>query len=147
MLLDMSEQAARGLTIDPGTVTFWLGQSKEAIQASFPEAYPTEDQPATPRLWRSDLASELRMYFLATGTDGNTPIWSNPPQFDHAILEAYFAPAPFPFHFRSPRDCRTLFQICPTVERVRVGTGHNPLDDCYSQAQTIINCYKHLGLA
>jgi len=121
-----------GLSVDMSTLKWWMAQSEEARSAAFAG---------------SDYLSKA-LYDLHQFVANAEPsrVWAKPPSFDLVLLEsAYRACAiDIPFHYRTNRDCRTLFDITGAVQP-DVGTTHNALDDAKSQALGVIDAYRILA--
>lgn len=128
------------LTRDPATVAWWAQQSDEARGAF---ADPT------------DLDVGLQYFatwFRTVGlpdSPAQTRLWSLGPHFDEAILAACYRAVglPVPWHYRAPRDCRTLWDLVGGVDLPFDGTAHNALDDARHQARCVCEAYRRLGLA
>ena len=118
-----------GLTIDVSTLKWWMDQSEEARKAAF-----SGDEPLSKVLF------DLRLFVLSVEP---SRVWAKPPSFDIVLLEsAYRACAiTIPWHYRTPRDCRTLFDLTRATQP-DVGTAHNALDDAKSQALGVIDAYR-----
>lgn len=132
--IDPSSASAAGLTTDISTMIWWMKQSPEARDAAF---------------------SGDRLIDLALGDFGDfarrvdpTRVWAKPPSFDLVLLEAALkaCSVPVPWHFRTHRDCRTIFDLTGTLQP-NVGTAHNALDDAKSQAFGVIAAYAKLRQA
>lgn len=122
-----------GLTMDVSTLKWWMEQSADARTAAFS---------GTNTL--SEAIFDLGLFVRAAEP---SRVWAKPPSFDLVLLEAAYracAIAP-PWHYRTPRDCRTLFDITGATQP-DVGTAHNALDDAKSQAFGVIEAYRLLGL-
>lgn len=127
--IDPQSAVASGLTIDVSTVLWWMEQSEEARKAAF---------------------SGERLLGWALGEFGDyvrrveaSRVWAKPPSFDLVLLESAFRACrtPIPWHYKTPRDCRTLFDLTGAVQP-DVGTAHNALDDAKSQALGVIDAYR-----
>lgn len=106
-------------------------QSEEARRAAFAGDWPIDDA--------------LRTFARVVQSIEATRIWAKPPSFDLVLLEAAFQRCSIniPWHYRTPRDCRTLFDITG-AKQPDVGTAHNALDDAKSQALGVIEAYRIL---
>lgn len=130
--IDPSSAAAAGLTTDISTMMWWMKQSQEAQDAAFSGKTAIE------------LAlAKLAFYALRVGA---TRVWAKPPSFDLVLLEAAFRACNLdvPWHFRTHRDCRTIFDLAG-ISPPSLGTAHNALDDAKSQALGVIAAYAKLG--
>lgn len=130
--IDPQSAVASGLTLDVSTVKWWMEQSAEA---------------------RADAFSGTRLFGLVLGEFGDyvrrvdaSRVWAKPPSFDVVLLESAFRACSIliPWSYRTPRDCRTLFDITGAVQP-EVGTAHNALDDAKSQALGVIDAYRILA--
>jgi hypothetical protein len=132
--------------ISKDTQDWWADQSPEAW-----EALQYDQKPLVKAL-------EGLYHFHCTRTGNQLPkahrIWANSPSFDCVILdtayrhyERFFS---FPVPFWNWRDVRTILDLAypPGDEErpvIRVGTHHNALDDCISQALMVQDAYRKLG--
>lgn len=119
--------------IDPGTVIWWLGQSREAQQ----------------ELLRGNRIPELQAigdlaFWLSQYATKQSCLWSNGPSFDEVILKSAFhrQQIQWPFGYNAGRDVRTA------VEHLRhngfdyksipfVGEKHNALSDAEHQCKIV----------
>lgn len=121
------ESAMRfGLTIDPGTLKWWMQQSKEA-RAVFndPDAVTIQQALVEFAEWVAD-----------DGEYGAVKMWGNGASFDNPILSAAYEAVDIitPWMFWNDRCYRTKKAECPQVPFNRVGVHHNAVDDAVSQA-------------
>ncbi len=130
--IDLQSAVAAGLTIDMSTLKWWMEQSEEARTFAF--------------------AGE-RLLGWALGGFGDyirrvdaARVWAKTLAFDLVLLESAFRACsiPIPWHYRTPRDCRTLFDITGATQP-DVGTAHNALDDAKSQALGVVDAYHILA--
>lgn len=127
-----------GLRRDPSTVTWWSQQSAEA-QAAFASPVPIEMALDTfAEWWRN----------LATVAGCEPTFWAKGPHFDEVILaECYRSTGrAVPWHYRSPRDVRTIEEAAEVEHLAFEGEPHNALDDAKHQARTVIEGYRRLGI-
>lgn len=131
--IDPQSAVSAGLTMDVSTLKWWMTQSEEARHAAF-----TGDRP---------LASTLGEFGDYVRRIDATRTWAKPPSFDLVLLEAAFRTCgiPIPWHYRTPRDVRTLLDISGTPAQTGVGVAHNALDDARSQAADVINAVRSLA--
>ena len=130
---------------DPKTEQWWSEQSAEA-QAAFEN--PVDLRIALSRfsLWLADVCpnpSDLRL-------------WAHGPQFDVSILAAAYAAVgePVPWHYRSPRDTRTAFDMAGIDDhsgwlaryagddRVQ----HHALSDAICQARAVCAAWERVRM-
>ncbi len=131
--VDLESSMAAGLTVDGGTIIWWLKQGDRAREAiTGAEARPLEQ-----------VLADFRSWLLENMPNGGG-IWGNGSDFDNATLaNAYRAtgwPAPWPFW--QNRCYRTLKNLAPHIKLVREGTYHNALDDAVSQAKHLMQILK-----
>lgn len=127
--IDPQSAVSAGLTMDVSTLKWWMDQSEDARQ----EAFSGEDS-----IWNAliDFDDYVRRIDA-------TRVWAKPPSFDLVLLEAAFRKVgiDIPWHYKTPRDCRTLFDLTNATQP-DVGTAHNALDDAKSQALGVIDAYR-----
>lgn len=110
-----------GLTIDVGTLDWWLGQDGDIQHV----------------LTGGDSLSSALLDF-STFYGGADEIWAFSPSFDCEILEAAYeavGEAP-PWSYRDERCCRTLAALPQAVDLEQDGSEHDALDDAIYQART-----------
>lgn len=112
-----------GLTVDPATIDWWMGQSAEAR-----EVFAGED-----RIHLVDALNDFAVEFI---NEKMVSIWGNGADFDNVILTSAYERIgmPLPWKFYHNRCYRTVKSMFPEVKMERVGTYHNALDDARSQA-------------
>lgn len=128
--IDPADAQRCGLTIDAGTVTWWLGQSERARAAV---RSPTD---------RMLLGAALRSFSDFIGPDA--VVWGNGADFDNVLLAAAYGAvgSETPWRFWNNRCYRTLKSLFPDVKLERAGTHHNALDDAASQAYHLLRIMK-----
>lgn len=116
-----------GLTIDPGTVTWWMRQSDEARAAAFRDD-------AAP-LWK--VLGDFAAWFEANRA---THPWCHGATFDVPLLDAAYKACGMtaPWEFWNVRDTRTLFDLAGVKVDRATGTHHNALDDAINQARAAV---------
>lgn len=127
------------LSMDAGTVTWWLQQGQEARAALFIDALPLDQ---TLREFSDFLDS------FTSFDQGDVVLWGNGADFDNAILAAAYAAKKLeqPWKFYHNRCYRTLKGLAPDLKAERLGTHHQALDDAKTQALHAIRLLKHLGV-
>lgn len=110
-----------GLTVDPGTVVWWLKQKDEA------------------RMQIAEAAVHINhalMEFATLPGIDSLDIWGNGSDFDNVLLSCAYERAQIkqPWSPFSNRCYRTIKNRAPLQKIARVGTHHNALDDAKSQA-------------
>lgn len=135
---DLGCLLAEGLTIDADTLKWWLGQSKEAQQASF--------------FGKEDLFAGMRQvqdfFYSATGTEAL--VWANGANFDPGMNEEMFRHAGLvvPWKYYNVRCYRTINKMFGgkitgdvKVEMYNQGDqkliAHDPVDDCIYQIRML----------
>lgn len=117
-VLDLDEQInTHGRTASAGTVTFWIGQDKQA-QHVFKEK-------------REAVEVVLKAITKWVGRN-NSNLWGNGNVFDNVILRSLYADydLPFPFRYWEDLDLRTLKYLSGSPKlNIPKGVAHNALDD------------------
>lgn len=129
---DIDEQLTWGRTISASTLRWWMtDDSIDRItrQSVFDPLIETSVQELTDKL--TEVASKV------------DHVWSHGPHFDMAILKDLLGDNVF--HYRSPRDTRTMAMLAPQAVKPPALTKHNAGDDAYAQAQWMQNCFKVVG--
>lgn len=127
---------------DPDTVKWWSEQSDDA-QAAFADPVDLREALKNFDWWLTCLAPR-------TTPDRQSPdlrIYAHGPQFDCSILEAAYHAVglPVPWHYRAPRDTRTVFDLCGVGDHSEwmkqypgpLGIPHHALDDAICQARAV----------
>lgn len=130
--IDLEDAAKAGLTIDLGTLRWWMQQGKEARKAAF----SGEE--------RLDMALTKFQRWLKPNED--LELWAKSPSFDCVLLEAAYRVCGWetPWHYGQQRDMRTLTAIVSPRQDYDKGTAHNALDDAILQAEQVANCLTQL---
>lgn len=118
--IDLESCQDAGLSIDAGTLDWWLDQDEEAREAAFSGDITLEDALEDFADWYGD-ADE---------------IWAFSPSFDCEILGAAYEAIgeAEPWSYRDERCARTLAALPIAADVDRVGTEHDALDDAQNQA-------------
>jgi hypothetical protein len=136
---NVASQPGYGLMSDASTREWWAQQSHDARKQ-------LEHK-------QLDLLIALKRFgvWLASLREDQTQlrIWAHGPQFDCSIVDAAYRAVglPVPWHYRSPRDCRTILEAAgmdPTSDFPPIGTEHNALDDAVSQALGVMEAFHRL---
>jgi hypothetical protein len=122
------------LSREPSTVKWWLEQGEEA-KAAFADPVELRDALACFGVWLSHLPGERE----------DLRIWAHGPTFDLSMLATYYAAVglPVPWHYRAPRDTRTLFDAAGIddhsafMAQTNYGVPHHALDDAIAQAMSV----------
>lgn len=148
------------LTRDPRTVQWWSEQSDEA-QAAF--ADPVDLRKALEQFgdWlirlHGDNTRHYSIGFNAAYHPDDIRIWSHGAAFDPPILAAAYAATglPVPWHYRAPRDTRTLFDAAGVDDHSAwlaarpgpLGVAHHSLDDSICQARGVCDAWARIRYA
>ena len=126
-LIDIGDAVGAGLTIEYGTVLWWLRQDDAA------RGMLLAGQDAEP----ADLLVAMEAFEGFIGKDAE--LWCNGASFDFAIIgDAYDRfNWPRPWAFYHERDLRTLKGLNKGLRIERNGTHHNALDDAIHQARLV----------
>lgn len=133
--VNLATCTARGLTMDAGTVMWWMGQSDAARNAIRFSTYSIEQALLDFNAWLAERCQP----------DDLRP-WLRGPSFDGSLLTAAYKACglPLPWRFWNERCHRTLTARNPSIEPPeRVGEAHNALDDAKHQAQWLIKIAQH----
>lgn len=136
--IDPVDAARYGLHIDPETVQWWMHPDRrEAL----------DRWQALPKV---DLAAALDGFsqWVRFDTDELGSLWGNGATFDNVKLKSAFDAVglEYPVSFRQDECYRTMKNRFPTVEFVRVGVSHSPLDDAMSQALHLQEIARQFGV-
>lgn len=132
-----------GLTRDPDTEKWWLDQSASAQDAL--AVKPVNIAVGLARF--GDWLDWLPGGACAPGPE--LRLWAHGSHFDEPILAAAYRAAKMtcPWHYRAPRDTRTIYEAAGGVDLPFEGTPHNALHDAKHQARCVIEAYRKLKLA
>lgn len=141
--IDLKDAQNCGLTIEAGTVAWWMQQNDEARKAAFSGGYSLRQALCDFRalLQRArNLSPERQLR-----------VWSHGISADIIWLEAAYQAVNFdlPWAYREPRDTRTIYDLAEIdlKDFAAGGVEHNALDDARAQANAVIAAYRKLGLA
>ncbi len=135
--LDIAAQVGAGLRIDPGTMLWWFGQSREAQ-----DAWLKAD-----RVMPSAALSQLAT-LLQSRCDPLATVWANSPQFDLSILQPLWklAKIPCPWSYQREADMRTLRLLAPAVPRRESSLLHRADADAKAQALYVRDVFAALAV-
>lgn len=128
--VDLESQDGR--TIEQGTIDWWAQQPALVRE----EAFNEHD--------RVSLAEALqglhRMAWHARR------VWAQGPTYDMNILEHAYKSLqmPLPWRYYQVRDSRTLFSLCPALERYPAS--HHALEDCQRQINLVWDAMESLNI-
>lgn len=136
-VLDTRSQGTR--RVDPATEAWWSKQSEEARAV------------LTAKDREHVLFALGRLHEFVNAND-HEGIWAMGSQFDIAALELMYSTLnlPIPWHYRSPRDLRTVrAQFFKAFSAATLpshdGVAHHALDDAVRQAREAQHMNKQLG--
>lgn len=137
---------------DPDTVRWWSEQS-EAAQAAFTDPVDLREALERFTMWlirqsadrEQPVITRLAMDHYEWVKLEDLKIYAHGPQFDISILEAAYHAVglPVPWHYRAPRDTRTVFDMAGITDHSAwlaqhaTGTVHHALDDAICQARAV----------
>lgn len=116
-----------GLTFDPDTICWWMGQPDAARSSVFTKAAPS-------------LRAGIGRFNDWMNHVNGSIVWGNGAGFDNVLLSCAYHKLGMtrPWHYRNDRDMRTLTSLAKLmsidVPWQRVGTLHVALDDAKTQA-------------
>lgn len=134
-IVDPGSCQALGLTLDAGTVKWWLTQNEAARRAIAEAGDP--------------LPVVLQHFsFWWQEVDGRF-FWSHGANFDEPVLGAAYRAAGHqtPWRYSASRCTRTIFDLADVAIDRSQGDHHNALDDAIAQAAAVVEAYRKLGLA
>lgn len=140
--VDLQSAVDHGLTIDAGTVMWWLGQEAGA-RAALTEQKPLELS-HTLRMFNS-FVSSLCHPMADEGRGGPPVIWGHGAAFDPVLLEAAYRACRFepPWSYKNIRDTRTLFGL---VGKPHIGNDHHALRDAWAQARAVQQAMERISV-
>lgn len=132
--VDLQSSLSAGLTVDAGTINWWLRQSREA-QEAITSAEPVQVFEAL-----LDLCE-----FMGVSVSGEPNrqalLWGNGSSFDNVIIGSAFDAHNIarPWMFWNDRDLRTLLALYPAAKQLPFeGIKHHALDDAEHEARQLI---------
>lgn len=142
------------LTRDPRTVQWWSEQSDEA-QAAFADPVDLREALRQLTVWIDNIGREGDTDFRKPHERTNIRLWSHGSHFDGPILAAAYRAVglPEPWHYRAPRDTRTIFDLAGIDDHSAwlaahpgpLGIPHHALDDAICQARAVCAAYEIIG--
>lgn len=127
--ISLSSCQDAGLTIDAGTLEWWLEQDEDAQHVL---------------TGGDDLAGVLRDFTSWMGVVQPDEMWANSPSFDCVILASAFDAVDMdvPWEFWEQRDCRTVKNLPCALDVDHDGTDHDALDDARYQARVVMETLR-----
>jgi hypothetical protein len=139
------------LTRDPRTVQWWSEQSDEA-QAAFADPVDLREGLERFTIWLNSIATPDSV--PPSNGHGNIRLWAHGSHFDPPILAAAYRAVglPVPWHYRAPRDTRTIFDAAGIDDHsawLNAHPGplailHHALDDAICQARAVCAAYDRM---
>jgi len=128
--VDLESQDGR--SIEQGTLDWWASQPVKVREEAF-----AEDGRVS---LREALSGLHRVIWHAKR------VWAQGPTYDMNILEHAFKSLgmPLPWHYYSVRDSRTLFSLCPSLEKYPAS--HHALEDCRRQIRLLWDAMESLKI-
>ena len=133
--LDVEEQIDTGRSMTWKTIQWWMKQDEAArMKIADPQGYEIFGIEA--------FLDEFSNVIPWGSIEG---VWSHGAGFDIPILTDLYASAGLkePWHYRTPRDTRTLFSLSP-MEMVPATMKHSAEADAIAQALTVQKSFKAL---
>lgn len=144
------------LTRDPQTVQWWSEQSDEA-QAAFADPIDLREVLIEFGEWLQTIRGSIHQYSMSFKPIDDIRLWSHGPGFDPPILAAAYRAVnlPVPWHYRAPRDTRTIFDLAGRNDHSvwlnahpgPLGIPHHALDDAISQARAVCGAWSRISHA
>lgn len=137
--IDIQKSLDMGFQVDGGTIEWWFGQSKEAVESIL----------KMPRYSPEKACLVVQQYLKRFKIDR---IWSHA-TFDAPILLHHFRRVglQFPVHYRGFRDIRTLVSLAGFQKSdwtrffgQKEGVAHTALADCKTQIKYCVEAYARI---
>lgn len=130
---------------DPTTVKWWYDQPEEARNA-FDNPVDLREGLMVFSRWLASLGFDPKV-------DNGSAIWTHGGAYDCPVVEAWYHAVrlPVPWHYRSPRDTRSIFDFAGVgnhedwMKRHSKGIRHHSGDDSFSQAEAICATFALRG--
>ena len=125
-------ESQEGRTIEQGTIEWWATQPSAVRDEAFSELNRVP--------LREALQGLHRMVWHARR------VWAQGPTYDMNILEHAFKSLqmPLPWKYYAVRDSRTVFALCPNLEKYPAS--HHALEDCRRQVQLLWDALENLNI-
>jgi hypothetical protein len=137
-LISLESSMKAGLTIDAGTIIWWMQQSEDA------RSIFSQDQGKLKRVL-CDFGKWIDG--KRSGMDEPLEIWGNGSDFDNVVLHNAYKKCDMetPWKFRENRCYRTMKNIYDAFEMDETGcTKHCAIDDAKSQAEHLIEIFRYI---
>jgi hypothetical protein len=125
-------ESQEGRTIEQGTIDWWATQPAVVREEAFSEQARVSLQEALQGLHRVIWHARR--------------LWAQGPTYDINILEHAFKSLqmPLPWRYFAVRDSRTVFSLCPNLEKYPAS--HHALEDCRRQIQLLWDALEYLSV-
>lgn len=125
-----AEQIDRGRSVSFDTFSWWLMQSEDARKSM---AKDGQD------LMLDCLNNFINDIEMCAGWSNVKQVWSNGLLFDVNIMEDLFFMYGIktPWHYRAPRDVKTLCYLIPGFEMTKPTVAHDANSDAFAQAISV----------
>lgn len=136
---DAEEQIARGRHVSFSTFSWWLKQGEEA-------------RDSMARGSKHHMTDCLNTFINdvenSVGWSNIKQVWSNGLLFDVAIMEDIFHMygVEIPWHYRAPRDVKTLCYLIPDFEMTKPTVAHDANADAFAQAQSVQRALQRIKI-
>lgn len=141
------------LTRSKDTEQWWSEQSEEA-QAAFNDPVDLQDGLGLFTIWLNSVCTPDTV--PPSGGHTNLRLWSHGATFDSVLLAAAYVVLglPVPWHYRAPRDTRTLFDAAGITDHSAwlnrypgpMGVSHHALDDAICQARAVCAAWARIDV-
>jgi len=132
-IIDQTSALLLGLPLDEGTIEFWQKQDNQAIGPLLNS--------------KSKVSLQEALVDFKKFVEGNTWLWAKGPDYDCVELASCYRACNLriPWFYRNTRDVRTIMALAE-VDPIEPKLKHDALSDAIAQAETVVACYKKLGL-
>lgn len=130
-VMAIQEQLDMGRTISESTLMWWMGQPEEARKRVF--LFHS-------KFSLSGVKEDLQDVIREREVDR---VWAHGPHFDLAIMKDFMGDGLF--HYRSPRDTRTLADLSPQSVKPEPTVKHDAGEDALAQAKWVQNIWRDIG--
>lgn len=134
--VSLESAMAWGLTVDPGTIMWWMQQS-DAARAEILE-------PMSPDLF---LTLDTMCEWILRAPESVSGVWGNGATFDNVLIRVAMEKTGVtpPWKFWQDKCYRTVKGAHPEIDIVKEGTAHKAIDDALSQAKHLMVINKSAG--
>ena len=134
--VSLESAMAWGLTVDPGTIMWWMQQS-DAARAEIVE----------PMYRDLFIALDTMVEWMRGMPEDVSGVWGNGATFDNVLIRAAMEKTGVtpPWKFWQDKCYRTVKGAHPEIDIVKEGTAHKAIDDALSQAKHLMVINKSAG--